>query len=116
MIPVYNQFMSYPSSIASPALLDLRPSCPSRPIMTLAETPLNTTWRVLRIKSTEAAPERTGQLEELGFLPGELVAVLARGFPGHDPLVVRVGLSTFALRRDEALSVLLEMKDAPFDA
>ena len=47
-------------------------------------------------------------MEEVGFLPGELVSVLAHGFPGQDPLVVRVGLSTFALRRDEASSVLLE--------
>ena len=41
-------------------------------------------------------------LEELGFIPGEPVAVLARGVPGGDPLVVRVGESTFALRRAEA--------------
>jgi Fe2+ transport system protein FeoA len=37
---------------------------------------------------------------------------MAHGFPGQDPLVVRVGMSTFALRREEALSVLLEEKDA----
>jgi ferrous iron transport protein A len=80
--------------------------------MNLAEAPLNTTWRVLRISPTEASPERANHLEELGFLPGELVSVLVHGFPGKDPLVVRVGLSTFALRRDEALSVLLETKDA----
>ena len=80
--------------------------------MNLAEAPLNTTWRVLRINPTEASSERASQLEEVGFLPGELVSVLAHGFPGQDPLVVRVGLSTFALRRDEALSVLLEAKDA----
>jgi len=80
--------------------------------MNLAEAPLNTTWRVLRVNSSEASPERANHLEEIGFLPGELVSVLAHGFPGQDPLVVRVGLSTFALRRDEALSVLLETKDA----
>ena len=79
--------------------------------MNLAQAPLNTTWRVLRVNPTEASPERASQLEEVGFLPGELVSVLAHGFPGQDPLVVRVGLSTFALRRDEALSVLLEAKD-----
>jgi len=82
------------------------------PIMNLAQAPLKTTWRVLRITPTEAFPERASQLEEIGFLPGELVSVIAHGFPGQDPLVVRVGLSTFALRRDEAMSVLLESKDA----
>ncbi len=80
--------------------------------MNLAEAPLNTTWRVLRVNPSEASPERANHLEEIGFLPGELVSVLAHGFPGQDPLVVRVGLSTFALRKDEALSVLLETKDA----
>jgi ferrous iron transport protein A len=34
--------------------------------------------------------------------------VMARGLPGADPLVVRVGNSTFALRRAEAACVHLE--------
>ena len=46
-------------------------------------------------------------LEELGFVPGEHVAVLARAMPGADPLVVRIGQSTFALRRAEADCVQL---------
>jgi Fe2+ transport system protein A len=45
------------------------------------------------------------RLMELGFLPGEPVRVLARGFPGGDPLAVRVGQATFALRRPEAALV-----------
>jgi ferrous iron transport protein A len=47
-------------------------------------------------------------LEELGFIPGEPVTVLARGVPGGDPLVVRVGESTFALRRAEARCVVVD--------
>ncbi len=43
-------------------------------------------------------PER---LAELGFLAGERVRVLARA-PFGDPLAVRVGSGTFALRRAEA--------------
>jgi hypothetical protein len=35
-------------------------------------------------------------------LPGERVCVIAQGFPGHDPLAVRIGHTTFALRRYEA--------------
>ena len=48
------------------------------------------------------------QLEDIGFIPGEPVAIMARGMLGGDPLVVRIGLSTFALRRAEAqcISVL----------
>jgi ferrous iron transport protein A len=45
------------------------------------------------------------RLEEVGFLPGERVIVIARGKPGNDPLAVRVGHSTFALRRAEAACV-----------
>lgn len=51
------------------------------------------------------APEWRQWLEEFGFLRGEQVTVLARGVPGDDPLVIRVGLSTFALRRAEAACV-----------
>jgi len=43
-------------------------------------------------------PER---LAELGFIAGERVRVLARA-PFGDPLAVRVGSGTFALRRVEA--------------
>ncbi len=45
------------------------------------------------------------RLEELGFLPGERVMVIMRGQPAGDPLAVRVGHSTFALRRAEAACV-----------
>ncbi len=44
-------------------------------------------------------------LAEIGFLPGERVRVIARGAPGGDPLVVRIGDSTFALRKAEAACV-----------
>jgi len=42
------------------------------------------------------------RLVEIGFLPGEPVHIMARGFPMADPLAVRVGTSTFALRAHEA--------------
>ncbi|MFT3812243.1 MAG: FeoA family protein [Acidovorax sp.] len=45
------------------------------------------------------------RLMEIGFLPGEPVRVVAAGFPGGDPLAVRVGQATFALRRHEAAMV-----------
>lgn len=61
------------------------------------------------------APEWSGWLEEIGFLPGERVMVLTRGLLGGDPLVVRVGQSTFALRRAEAACVLV-CDDLPDDA
>lgn len=60
---------------------------------------------VVGVASPSYAPEWAEWLEELGFLPGEAVCVMARGQPGADPLVVRIGQSTFALRRAEAACV-----------
>ncbi len=42
------------------------------------------------------------RLIEIGFLPGERIRVIARGQPGNEPLAVRIGHTTFALRRFEA--------------
>ena len=47
------------------------------------------------------------RLAEIGFLPGEPVRVMARA-PGGEPIAVRVGRSTFALRRVEAALVQVE--------
>lgn len=49
------------------------------------------------------------QLFELGFIKGESVMLLRRTMPGSDPMVVRVGSSTFALRRAEARTIGVEM-------
>ena len=60
--------------------------------------------RVARLIGAGNADERdlVLRLLEIGFLPGERVRVIAQGFPGRDPLAVRVGHTTFALRRHEA--------------
>ncbi len=47
------------------------------------------------------------RLLELGFVPGEPLRVVARGFPGGEPLAVRIGSTTFALRRFEADHVMV---------
>ncbi len=47
-------------------------------------------------------PEWSHWLEDIGFLAGETVTVTGRSAVGGDPLVVRVGASTFALKRAEA--------------
>ncbi len=49
------------------------------------------------------------RLLEIGFVPGESVQVLARGAWGGDPLAVRVGHATFALRQQEAAMVQVQM-------
>ncbi|WAC72307.1 FeoA family protein [Roseateles sp. SL47] len=72
------------------------------PISTLAQAAIGEAHRVKTLQAPAYAPEWKQWLEELGFVAGEHVAVLARAMPGQDPLVVRIGQSTFALRRAEA--------------
>jgi ferrous iron transport protein A len=53
------------------------------------------------------------RLIELGFVHGEHIEIIAQAMPGGDPFVVRVGTSTFALRRREVESVWVEPAPAP---
>jgi len=64
------------------------------------------------VDAPSIAPEWQSWLEEIGFIPGEQVMVTARSLPGGDPLVVRVGGSTFALRLVEAACVHVEEVEA----
>jgi len=47
------------------------------------------------------------RLRELGFVAGERVEVVATGPFGADPLLVQIGFTRFALRRSEAVRVML---------
>ncbi|MBC3928490.1 FeoA family protein [Undibacterium sp. CY21W] len=42
------------------------------------------------------------RLKELGFIHGEKIKILHKGYFGGEPIAVRVGESTFALRNFEA--------------
>ena len=67
---------------------------------------------IQRVDAPAIAPEWQAWLEEIGFIPGEQVMVMARSLPGGDPLVVRVGGSTFALRLIEAACVHVTLVQA----
>lgn len=54
------------------------------------------------------------RLAEIGFLPGEVLRVVSRGWLPGGPIAVRVGQSTFALRSHEA--ALLRVRAAPAEA
>ncbi len=60
---------------------------------------------VVDVRDAVGVAEWPARLRELGFVEGENVCVLRRGQPGGEPLAVRIGLSTFALRRAEARCV-----------
>ena len=77
-------------------------------MMTLDQHPLGVAGTVRAVVAPAGRAELAGQLQDLGFEPGESVSVLKRAIFGGDPLVVRVGLSTYALRRAEAACVLVE--------
>jgi ferrous iron transport protein A len=51
------------------------------------------------------------RLAELGFVAGAALRVLATAPFGRDPMAVRIGSSTFALRHHEA--ALVALADAP---
>ena len=73
----------------------------------LADASIGEMFTVDKIVAPAGMPEWAAQLEDIGFLAGERVSIMARSLPGGDPLVVRVGLSTFALRGVEAACILV---------
>lgn len=76
--------------------------------MNLDQVDLGGLYRVSEVNAPKGAPQIKGQLEDIGFLPGEQVTVLRKGLLGKGPYMVRVGASTFALRQSEARMILVE--------
>jgi ferrous iron transport protein A len=54
-----------------------------------------------------SAGELEQRLIELGFTEGAAIEILHEGFFGRDPIAVRVNDATIALRRREAMSILV---------
>jgi ferrous iron transport protein A len=61
----------------------------------------------------EAQSTISRRLLELGFVNGEAIEVIEEIWPGGDPIAVRLGNTTFALRRREASVVLVEPESPP---
>jgi len=96
-----------PAAWVAGATLTGAPAVGPGPV-TLDTLPTGVPAVVCSVTAPAAAPEWAQWLDEIGFIPGERVMVMARSVPGGDPLVVRVGNSTFALRRAEAACIGLE--------
>lgn len=77
----------------------------------LSDLPDGQAAHVAHVSAPSGSAEWAQWLAEIGFLPGERVQVMTRAMMG-DPMVVRVGDSTFALRRAEAACVFTHL-DAP---
>ena len=77
--------------------------------MHLDQVEINTAYRVFAVNAPKGAPLIKGQLEDIGFLPGEQVTLLRKGLLKKGPYLVRVGASTFALRQSEACMIEVEL-------
>ena len=77
--------------------------------LSLADLPLGTLARVVAVRPAQDGHDRelSQRLLEIGFVEGEPVRVIAHGHPGREPIAVRIGGTTFALRRFEAERVLV---------
>nr|WP_208392573.1 FeoA family protein [Luteibacter anthropi] len=52
------------------------------------------------------------RLRDLGFVAGEPVRLVAKGPLGGDPLLIQIGSTRFALRRNEAARVEVSVEGA----
>jgi ferrous iron transport protein A len=73
-----------------------------------------------RISAIQTANGSDGPVEdlerrliELGFVEGAAVEVLHEGLLGHDPIAVRVDGVTIALRRREAMAIIVTPATEP---
>lgn len=78
----------------------------------LSELGRGATAVVLGVEHQRGSDAVATRLEDLGFVPGECLRVIARGPVGGDPLVVQVGFTRFALRRSEAARIRVDTEEA----
>ncbi len=97
MAAFVTQRMNAPQSMDA-ALPAMAPAVP------LARLDKDCSARVVAVQepALPALAEHAHRLMELGFLPGATVRVIAKAPPGGDPIAVRIGRATFALRLFEA--------------
>lgn len=75
--------------------------------MRLADLATGAAARVVAVAAADSANagDLGRRLAELGFLPGERLRIVARGLMGREPIAVRIGTGTFALRLFEAACI-----------
>ncbi len=76
--------------------------------MTLSELPAFASATVVDVRDIAEDDAIGRRLRELGFVRGEPVQIVGRGFFGGDPLLIQIGFTRFALRRSEAARVMVE--------
>jgi ferrous iron transport protein A len=81
------------------------------PLITLDALKVGALATVVHVSPGDVADDGADlsrRLMELGFVPGEKIRMLKRGMPGGEPLAIKVGNSTFALRRFEAALISIQ--------
>ena len=80
-------------------------SMPPNAALTLDQLPKNAFGVITDVDTQGENADVSRRLLELGFVAGETVRVTAKGFFTSGPIAVRVGGTTFALRRFEAAMI-----------
>jgi ferrous iron transport protein A len=78
----------------------------------LSDLPKGATAVVDRVDDAHAADPIAQRLRDLGFVAGEPVRLVAVGPMGADPLLIQIGSTRFALRRNEAARVWVNVEAA----
>ncbi len=102
-----------PMGAATAALNAPSPAMSPADALPLALAPIGQACRIAAVHPPEAAPEWARWLAEIGFIPGEPASIRARSPWGDGALVVRIGTSSFALRREEAACISVFPESAP---
>jgi ferrous iron transport protein A len=113
--------MTHPSGTLGPIPVDMTQSraagsgsASGSNNMRLADLATGATARVVSVAGTDStgSPELGRRLAELGFLPGENLRIVARGLMGREPIAIRIGTGTFALRLFEAECIRVSLEQS----
>ena len=81
--------------------------------MNLFQVKQDQTVKIIDLKNGEQYQDKNDpvmeRLELLGFRVGESLQVLAKGLFGGDPVLVQIETSRFALRKNEAERIFVEI-------
>lgn len=80
--------------------------------MLLSELSKGVQGIVERVDDAHPADAIAQRLRDLGFVPGEPVRVVASAPWGADPILIQIGSTRFALRRNEARRVTVRAAQA----
>lgn len=79
-------------------------------LVTLDGLQLGVNARITSVDWSRLAPDEAKRLQALGLDGGALVSIAHRGvFAGHDPIALRIGRMTVALRRSHARAMTVDL-------